>query len=217
MVMVPEPWSVQSRDTLYGYFHPSNIVKEGSYYYSFCDSRQLRGGTNLLECGFVMIRTSDLETAFGWEYWNGSGWSPTPFGGYHGGQGPTQPYVFFKVTGNDPYTTDPGPISMAQSIRYHVPSGKWMLFGSNGNLVSCFCYCVSDTLANPQFETNGVKEVVLSGGGAAGDYHTYSGHYVSVFDPSSTDVNYQNIMGNTAIVIVADAAVRYRKQTISIV
>jgi hypothetical protein len=217
LVCIPEPWSVQSRDTLYGYFHPSNIVNEGSYYYAFCDSRQLRGGTNLLECGFIMIRTYYLDDVIGWEFWNGTGWTAMSSSGYIGGQGSAQPYVFFKVTGNDPYSADPGPISMAQSIRYHVPSGMWLLFGSNGNVLNTFCYCASDTLANPKFEINGVRSVSLAGGGVAGDYHTYSGHYVSVFDPASTDNNFQNIMGNTAICITADAAVRYKKQTISIV
>ncbi len=216
LVLVPEPWSVQSRDTLYGYFHPSNIVKEGSYYYAFADSRQLRGGTNLLECGFIMIRTSNLETAYGWEYWTGSTWRLMNVGEYQGGQGAYQPYVFFAVTGNDPYSADPGPISMAQAIRYHVPSGMWLLFGSNANVSNTFCYCASATLANPQFETNGVRSVSLAGGGVASDYHTYAGAYVSVFDPASTDQNFQNIMGSTAIVFVAQSAVRYRKQTISI-
>ncbi len=216
LVCIPEPWGTQSRDTLYGYFHPSNIVKEGSYYYAFVDSRQLRGGTNLLECGFIAIRTDDLEKASGWEFWNGANWSLMTSGGYIGGQGSAQPYVFFKVTGNDPYSTDPGSISMAQAIRYHVPSGMWLLFGSNGNLASGLCYCASETLANPLFEANGARQVSLAGGGSASDYLTYAGRYVSVFDPASTDRNFERIEGSTATVWVAEGAVRYRRQTISI-
>jgi hypothetical protein len=216
LVVIPEPWSTQSRDTLFGYFHPSNIVKEGSYYYAFVDSRQLRGGTNLLECGFITIRTDDLEKANSWEFWNGSGWTIISAGSYQGGQGSNQPYIFFKVTGNDPYSADPGSISMAQAIRYHVPTGMWLLFGSNASLTNCFCYCASATLATPQFEANGVRQVSLAGGGVASDYQTYSGKYVSVFDPASTDRNFERIEGSTAIVFVAESAVRYRKQTISI-
>jgi hypothetical protein len=216
LVVIPEPWGIQSRDTFYGYFHPSNIVKEGSYYYAFVDSRQLRGGTNLLECGFIAIRTDDLERANGWQYWNGSSWYTISPGSYQGGQGANQPYVFFKVTGKDPYSADPGPISMSQSIRYHVPSGMWLLFGSNTGVFNTFCYCASATLANPEFEVNAARSVSLAGGGAPSDYYTYAGRYVSVFDPSSTDPNFERIEGNTAICIVADGGVRYRKQTISI-
>lgn len=124
---------------------------------------------------------------------------------------------FTQYLGNNPYTTNPGSVSMAQAIRYHVPSGMWLLFGSNASLTNCFCYCASETLALPQFEDNGVRQVSLAGGGTAGDYQTYGGEYVSVFDPSATDRNFERIEGNTATVFVTEAFVRYRRQTISIV
>lgn len=218
MVIVPEPWNVQGRDTLYGFFHPSNIVKEGSYYYAFVDYRSLPGNTNLLTCGFIMIRTANIEAATGWQYWTGSGWQTMLSTGYMGNLS-TQPdpHIFFKVTGNNPYAADPGSVSMAQSIRYHVPSGMWLLFGSNSKwLTNYFCYCASETLANPQFETNGMRQVILSGGGNPVDYGTYGGRYVSVFDPASNDINFQNIMGNTAVCWVTLGYTTYRKQTISI-
>jgi hypothetical protein len=37
-----------------------------------------------------------------------------------------------------------------------------------------------------------------------------------VFDPNSQDQNYQTILGNSAVVITADEAVRYKIGTIQI-
>lgn len=217
MVLTPEPWSIQSRDTLYGYFHPSNIVEEGGYYYAFVDSRQLRGGSNNLETGFIIIRTANLDEAIGWQFWDGSTWVTINSFSYMGGQGPQQPYVFFKRTNVNPYVADPGGgIAMAQSIRYWVPGARWMLFGNDGQLPNVFCYCHSATLANPLFEANGVSQVSLAGGGAPNDYHTYSAHYVSVFDETSTDRNFTTIMGSTAQVWTTKDYDTYQRQTISI-
>ena len=103
---------------------------------------------------------------------------------------------------------------MAQTIRYHVPTQKWILFGYTGLQGDGFCYCVSDTLANPQFEANGRRMVSLAGGGGANEYH--SNHYIGVFDPNSQDQNYQTVLANSAVVITADEAVRYKIGTIQI-
>lgn len=216
MVIAPEPWGVQSRDTLYGFFHPTNIVKEGSYYYCFVDHRDLPGGTNLLNCGTILIRTLNLELALGgWEYWNGTGWTTIPAAGYIGGLSGFHPHKFDEVFAKNPYTQDPG-CMFIQSLRYHVPSGMWLAFGSKGDLATRLCFMASATLANPQFDANGVQAISLAGGGVNTDYEGYAGRYTSVFDPSSPDVNYQTIVGSTATVWVSHDYDKYKKQTISI-
>jgi hypothetical protein len=56
--------------------------------------------------------------------------------------------------------------------------------------------------------------ISLAGGGAMNEYH--NNHYIGVFDPNSQDQNYQTILGNSAVVITADEAVRYKIGTIQI-
>ncbi|KAA3519637.1 hypothetical protein GOZ90_01355 [Agrobacterium vitis] len=214
-VLIPEPWNTQSINTAYGFFHPSNIVKEGNYYYAFVEVRNLPGNTTVLDSGFAMIRTSNLDASTGWQFYSNSNqWETVDHSYYQGNLAPQQPKVFFKVTGWDSYTTSERNGRMAQAIRYHVPSQKWILFGFTGLEGDGLCYCVSDTLANPQFEANGRRMISLAGGGAANEYN--NNHYIGVFDPNSQDQNYQTILGNTALLMTADAGVRYKAGTISI-
>ncbi len=214
-VLIPEPWSYQSIDTAYGFLHPSNIVQEGNYYYAFIEVRNLPGNTTLLDNGFTIIRTSNLDASVGWQFYNNANqWETVNHQYYQGNIAPQQPKIFFKVAGYNPYTMYDQNGRMAQSIRYHVPTQKWVLFGYTGLQTPGFCYCVSDTLANPQFEANGHRLGSLAGGGATNEYH--SNHYISVFDPNSQDQNYKTILGDSAVVITADEGVRYKIGTIRI-
>ncbi len=85
-VLIPEPWSYQSIDTAYGFLHPSNIVQEGNYYYAFIKVRNLPGNTTLLDNGFTIIRTSNLDASVGWQFYNNANqWETVINGCIHAG------------------------------------------------------------------------------------------------------------------------------------
>lgn len=215
LMLVPEPWNTQQKDTIYGWLHPSNVVKEGSHYYCFVQAYNLKAGTNNLETGFSLIRTTNLENTTGWQFWNGSGWT-TRNNGYQGNLSGQQPYIFFQTNNYNPYTNSPAGHKhrVAQCVRYHVPTQQWLIFGYRGDQSPYFCYGRSQTLANPQFEVNGLQTIALSGGGSQSDY--IGNRYLNVFDPNDTDQNFQNILGDTALVVAIENLSRYRRQTIRI-
>jgi hypothetical protein len=214
-IMTPEPWGVQSRDTLYGFRHPSNIVKEGAYYYCFIDYVSLPGGTDLLDSGCCLVRVDDLESSTSWQYWNGTGWTNVSRLTYQGNLSSQQPYMFFKATGWDPYAgTNPGTNRMAQSVRWHPRTKQWLVFGFKGNDAGVVCMTRSKTLANPQFENYGPTFFTLGVGDVAGNYT--SNHYMSVFDPdTATDQNFTDI-GDSPICITASTFSEFKRNTLSL-
>lgn len=144
MVLIPEPWNTTYQGKHYGFAHPSNIVKEGSYYYVFVTSLQRKGATDAI--GVSMIRTTNLTSPTGWQYWGGSSWVTISQNTYQGNNGPQQPYIFWQGT------TD-CPSLYATNVRKHAASGKWIIFGSE------YCqpqagfnqatFATLDSLANP--------------------------------------------------------------------
>lgn len=197
LVLVPEPWAVQSRDMQYGFHHPSNIAKEGSYYYAAIDHRSLTAdGANQI-CGVSLIRTTDLSQPTGWQFWNGTGWTTVNHNSYQGNLGQNV-HRFFEMT-NNPYVSAQYNSHMGQCLRFHTPSGKWVMFGYAGNPPGLTLgYCISPTLASPQFNT-----LLRATAGNNDDFNGGAARYISVFDESATDLNYQNI-GNTVTVLVAN-------------
>jgi|GEM_PF-4696297 len=220
LFLVPEAWATQSYDTLYGWQHPSNIVyppdigqTDDPYYYSFIDANNLVGAADtLLDIGFILIRWSDLEDPETTQFWNGSGWT-TRASAAQGNNAAQQPYVFFELTGHDPYTSNPKTDRMAQSVRWHWPTQQWLLFGYDSRNNPSLCFLRSKTLANPKFEVNGVNYIPYTGGGTNADYLGNS--YISVFDPDATDQNFTSI-GNSPLLVVADDYIIYKKQTLTI-
>jgi hypothetical protein len=214
LYMTPEGYGVQSYDTLYGWQHPSNIVKEGSYYYSFVDANNLVGAADaLLDVGFSLIRWDDLDDPTSVEYWNGSGWTARNIASYQGNNAAQQPYLFFEVNDFDPYTEFGRTDRMAQSLRWHWPTQQWLLFGYDGRVNPSFVFTRSKTLANPQFEANGRTQIAYTGGGVNGDYTGNA--YITVFDPAATDQNFTEI-GNSPICVVSDSYLTYKSQTLAI-
>lgn len=214
LILTPEPWAVQSAETLYGFRHPSNVPKkEGDYWYSAIDTFYLPAGDAAkISCGFVLIRTNDLSNNQGWEYWNGAGWTTRSILTYQGNLSTQQPHLFFRVDGYDPFTTSARNNRMAQTIRWHTPTSQWLIFGFSGmNPAGPLVWSASKTLANPQFETFGRRTISLAGGGVNSDYNTYIG----VFDPSATDQNFSDI-GNSPKLIVSDDYSRLKIQDLQI-
>lgn len=210
LVLVPEPWGVQQKDHMFGFFHPSNIVQEGSYYYAAVEQRSLAVGGGSAICGVSLVRTTNLASPTGWQFWNGSSWTTVDHNSYQGNASAQVPHRFFEVT--DDFYSLPNIYNshMGQSLRYHTPSGQWVMFGFAGGLTSRFAYSTSATLANPQFNTlNPITTPNPS------DYESAGGIYMSVFDPAATDQNFTNI-GNNCVVLVTNGFARIRKTTLTI-
>ena len=200
MVVVPEPWGVQSKDHMYGFFHPSNIVQEGSYYYAAIEQRSLDAAGTATNSGVSLIRTTNLATPTGWEFWSGSAWVAINHNTYQGNLSSQAPHRFFPTNSHNYYVLPNDYNShMGQNLRYHVPTNQWLMFGFAGSLTQCIAYSTSPTLANPQFATlNGITNPNPN------QYNSSAARYISVFDENSSDRNFMNLTGNTCTVLVTN-------------
>ena len=209
LVLVPEPWNVQSGEHMYGFFHPSNIVQEGSYYYAAVEQRTQEPGGATCVCGVSLIRTTNLSTPTGWQFWNGTSWENVNHNFYQGNLG-QQVHRFFQRTGVNIYISSQYNSHMGQALRWHTPTNQWLMFGYAGTDVpSGFGFSTSATLANPQFTS--IQPVTVVDAGSYG-----SGNYRTVFDEGATDQNFQNIAGSTATVLVMADFAKIRKATMTI-
>lgn len=208
-IMIPEPSGVQpAMAAMNGWLHPSNIVQEGSYYYATVEQRSLVTSTTVNQ-GVSLIRTTNPGSPTGWEFWNGSAWEQVNHASYQGNLSYQQPHRFFPTNGINIAVS--GEYVMIQSIRKHVPSGKWVLFGYFGGVAGYFVYATMDSLANPapsalNVISNANQEDFISAGG----------RWISVFDPASPDQNLQTITGNTATVLVTRNYNIIKKGTLTI-
>lgn len=221
LVLVPEPWSNQARDHMYGFFHPTNIVQEGSYYYAACEQRSLgsmvvpENGGAVGFCattGMSLIRTATPSEPTGWQFWNGATWVTISHATYQGNGSTQVPYRFFQATNHNFYA-EPNNFNsgMGHCIRFHPASGKWVIFGYTGSTAGAkFGYTTSPTLANPQFNT-----ITGISGSNVDDFDAPAASYFGVFDPAAPDQNFMTI-GNTCTVLVQRAGVLVRKGTLTI-
>lgn len=203
MVLIPEPWGIQQARHMYGFFHVSNVVKEGNYYYACVEQRSVvNPSSNTAICGMSLIRTLNIASPTGWEFWGGSSWIGVNHSSYQGNLSSQVPHRFFEMVNNFYELDNSDPVKrgaqtnshMGQNLRFHVPSNQWMIFGFAGVSGQNFGYSTSATLANPQFNT-----VVPISNPNPGLFYPY----MSVFDEAATDQNYQNI-GNNLTVLSSD-------------
>jgi len=201
LVVIPEPWAIQGKDTHFGFFHPSNIVKEGSYYYACCEQRSLSADGIHNDAGVSLIRTTNVTTPLGWEYWTGTTWQTIDHNYYQGNLSYQKPHRFFAQDGRDYYSPPNNYNShMGQCLRYHAPSGQWLMFGFSGTTAQNIAYSSSATLANPQFTTlTGIPSP------DADVYNSAAARFISVFDEAATDKNFLNI-GNVCTVLSTSGA-----------
>lgn len=213
LVLVPEPWAVQSRDPLYGFFHPSNIVKEGAYYYACVEQRSLSNTGTYNDAGVSIIRTTNVASAVGWEFWDGSSWQVVDHNYYQGNQSYQRPHRFFAQDNRNYYELPNNYNShMGQCLRYHVPSGQWLMFGFSGTESTCIAYSASLTLANPQFTS-----IVGISSPDPSIYNSSAARFISVFDEAATDRNFVNIGNSCTVLATADyAAIKKGSLTITV-
>jgi hypothetical protein len=221
---VPEPYGTRKASVLYGWLQPSaNIVKEGSYYYFTVQAYNLprngATGTNLrhVSAGFSLLRMSDLDDIDTVEFYNtDKKWEKRAPHGYQGSLSAQQPFIFFELDGYDPYEGKPAGARtrVAQSIRYHLPTNQWLIFGYQG-VAPVVCFGRSATLADPQFMENELQAIHLAPGNSNHDY--VGDAYMNVFDPGA-DATDQNMMTikNNPILVVGFQQKAYRHQRLEI-
>jgi hypothetical protein len=193
--------------TARGYFHPTNIVREGDYYYLFADSIQDAEPVDprILEHGSVLLRTRSIEFPDNWELYGEAGWEPVSTGS----QGPDaqSPHVFFSSQGNM-YTESRIVAIPSVSLHRHIGGKFWMLFGtdpSSGDRVVRF----SETLYDPKFEVHPqINANVID----------VPGPYWSIIDHSgatrANDFNYVGVDNNVHAYGVSEQK-RIIRQTVS--
>lgn len=221
LYLKPEPWGLHSHDILYGFRHPSNIVRPSDagfvdgYYYALLDACCVgQNEDTLLSSGVAMIRWSDPEDPTTTEFWDGKRWVPRDLASYQGNEG-QKPYLFFQRGRYDVYGGQGASNRMGQVLRYHVPSGLWVMFGYTGEQAGYLCYAVTPSLAEPEWELRGRRMISLAGGGTPPEY--IGNTYINVFDPSyvGQDLNY-TLMGNNPILMASQDLRRLQRQTLAI-
>jgi hypothetical protein len=223
LVVIPEPSSTGYASAQYGFMHPSNIVKEGTYYYFFASTenyRQVSGGQLNRRAGVSLFRTNDLSTPLNWAYWNGSGWTTVNHNTYQGNNGPQQPYIFWE-------RQDQCSHLYAMNVRKHVTSGKWITLGSkyclpiepDGSFRYQAVFSWTSNLSNPidlekkDAAGNSVIDEVTQSGRSL-----LSNNYYSFFDGSGAAYvgnNYEFVGDNPILVVTKDLS-EYQHQYLTL-
>lgn len=210
LVLVPEPSSTGYAGATFGFMHPSNIVREGNYHYAFVSSSNYRQTAQGLtkKHGVVLLRTGNLASPQGWEFWNGAGWTTVNHNTYQGNYGPQQPYLFWESPNdcNNLY---------AMNVRKHR-NGKWITLGSkyclpqqtDGTFRYQAVFSWTASLANPVDLNGNLGEVKQNG------ISLLSNYYYSFFDANANNVgdNYEEIGDNPLIFVTTNFNGYYHQQ-----
>ncbi len=162
LVIIPKPSGYVNQEPLYnfGFYHPSNIVKEGEFYYAIVMINMLTGriktnGTKkeaLVNGGFAMIRTKNTSVPGGWDIYSNRGWHKMSAGGYIGMGGYITPKIFLEHKSNSPYSDYPaGGQNMTYSLVQHQETGQWVAFGYSNQGATTVSYSLTDSLHTPKW------------------------------------------------------------------
>jgi hypothetical protein len=198
LIVAPEPSSSVQANSKYGFMHPSNVVKEGNYYYIFTSTVNYDHKLNE-SSGVALFRTDDISKPVGWQFWNGDGWTLIDHSVYQGNFGSQMPHVFQS-------RPDDCNILYAMNVRQHRTSGKWIVLGSKWCLTPTtpggndFKYQAVfswvNSLDNPRGLDNHWSDVQQNG------FSLGYNCYYSFFDvDGSTDDNYQSVGDNPLLVV----------------
>jgi hypothetical protein len=164
----PDGWHFWESSVMfnYGFFHPSNIVKEGSFYYatiwgSYRDLATAKG----TGAGTALMRTSSLADAKSWTFWSGSSWAP--------------PSSWDSV----PFLPGTGSLNAAMStITFSQTANLWVIIWES---VSDLQFATTSSLASPQLSS--FQSVQGSAGISA------PGSYSILQDPSTSTFNFASV------------------------
>lgn len=207
--IVPCPHERNDGRVVYGFFHPSNVVKDGSYWYWFAGFYTMKGMTEAeldegkIREGFIMMRIADadLDDPTKAEVYNASQqWEGVhnPFPPYWGNDD-NDPFIFCENV-RDPFqgddnqaTNSQATATMATSIRYHLGTNRWVLFGVyRGSGPSLGIFDLGSALSSPPALTTADFMEATNPGGADKSLITQLAPYTKCFDPDSNEDNYQN-------------------------
>ncbi|MCH9685410.1 MAG: DUF1804 family protein [Deltaproteobacteria bacterium] len=209
-----------SDDVRFGYFHPSNLVREGAYHYVTVGISEIQPGVPYRE-GFGLFRTSDIDAggwaSGAWQYYNGSGWttitSRLSAGTVH---------VFTHVPMGSNSTTIGFASGVAQANVFPLSfgmvrseqAGRWILHGYTASTEHA-AFTTTPTLANPQFSPvsniGGSAGLNFGGGlhpspattGAGQQVSSWHASYPSITDPGSPGFNFMYADGTAYLYYVA--------------
>jgi hypothetical protein len=155
LVLVPRPYQAGDPQKItYGFYEPSNIVKEGSYYYALVMTQMWNGqidstGAALVNGGFSMIRTTNVGRSTGWQIY-ADGWQPLDPNSYIGAN--FQPTLFHQQSSYSPYTTYPaGGQSLGMSLVQHQGTGQWIAVGYSNQGATTVQFTLTNSLASPNW------------------------------------------------------------------
>jgi hypothetical protein len=165
-----EYWTQSFKIHNYGFFHPSNIVQEGSYYYAVVLYIHRTAAGSVDTAGAILVRTSSLASKQGWTVWDGTAYTPIT-----GSWDQKLPVLAGPSIVEAQMTT----ISWSASVCQYI-----ILFGSSG-----LQFATTASLASPQFSA--LRTV--AGGGA---YN--SANYPILQDDTSPGFNFDTLGSDSA-------------------
>lgn len=203
-VLVAEPFGDKpyppSGQTRYGFFHPSNIVKEGDYYYFMVGVQEniLDGATYIKpkRSGFMLARTTDISQPRAesmYQFWDGGTWTNINTFLAVG-----RPFIFTHLSSAHSEKLKSDKVAdyfSMYALKYSTEHNQWIVFGyAPGTELA---YFTTDTLASPDLSERKSVEGSLK----KGPYQGFSWHatYPTLIDPESSGYVFQNV-GETAYV-----------------
>jgi len=207
LILTPEPYARANpvpRDTSYvsyGFFHPSNLVREGAWIYALVEGRfflqqedPAHVGHGLHEAGFVMVRTADVTQATGWELYTATGWHLVNHSNFQGLRG-QMPKLWYPQNDYSPYDVVPqGGQNLSFSLVQYQGSGQWIALGYSAGGGHSVAYSLSDSLAQPDWGP--IQHITDVPNLAAGNYP-------SLVDPTSSSRVYKDVGGTPYLYFVA--------------
>lgn len=216
-IMTPQAWNdAWGEWTDYGFFHPSNIVQEGLYYYALVGIGVRDGNfvfdsatqndpahwTSTINAGFAMVRTTNPLQATTWQVYTDAGWADIVKSTYQGGSGQAVK-MFLTQYAQSPYSVPPsGGENMTYTLTKITPNGKWLASGiSYQGSPPAYSYSVayaqSTSLAAPGWEPGGIDPQwywpILTDGNVSGFVRLTAGMYPSLVDPTASGYTPQEI------------------------
>ena len=157
LILTPQPWDATNPDYInYGFYHPSNIVREGNYYYAAVEGNFWLGTLNssdhgLHEGGLVLIRTKQPESPLNWQVYTENGWKTVDHNTIQGRNG-QEVKLFLQQSSYSPYDQYPsGGQLLSFSLVQHIDSGQWIVLGYSNQGATTVQYSLSNTLKEPDF------------------------------------------------------------------
>ena len=212
LILAPELYGSKPEGTVsvtrYGFVHPSNIVKEGDYYYFIVAAREIvknAAGTSLVpeRNGFMIIRTDDISkpsSGSTYEFWDKNKWTEATPANLEIGE----PFFFTHKTGDANTEKVPGSIATVDpvfSLKWNPEHSRWIIFGHS--FPRELMYITTPSLANPKMERLKLVEDSQYEGPNGPDKNSWFASYPTLIDPTSAGYVFQEVKDDVYLYYVA--------------